>query len=364
MFSALRYTPVLFLFFPLGIWATYQGGYWPPISTLVIVFGYITSDNLTPPLTNVPVRRYVTFNHVLLVLQIPAAITSILILMCKLEPNSTAAYWVARIIGKPFTGFESVGQIIAASLSCGFFFSTNTVVAHELMHRRSIFWKSCSRILLSITGDAQFQEAHLYGHHANVGTLQDPATAQRFESVYRFWVRSTIGQWREAYKFEHKRLRKYRGFGKLIRNRVLRGNLASAGLLMLTAYFFGGRAMLGYLLVMLNAKSLLETINYQQHYGLVREQGAKVQPIHSWDCKSRGSTLALFNLTRHSDHHANPTLPFWELQNHEEAPRLLHGYILTGMICLVPSVWYRYMEPRLAALPSMTRQVSQNSNPT
>jgi fatty acid desaturase len=301
-------------------------------------------------MTSVPVRKHAALNNALLLLQLPLAVVMLITLVSQLEPGSGSARWVSGVVGQPATGYDSFGQGMAAAAAVGFFLSTNVVVAHELMHRRSRFWKSCSRLLLIITGDAQFQEAHLYGHHANVATPRDPAAARRGESLYRFSIRSTAGQWLDAYAFERKRLRDSKGLGKLVRNRVLRGNLATAGLLALTGSFVGTHAMLGYLLVMIMSKFLLESLNYIQHYGLVRDRGMKVQPKHSWDCSSRGASMALFNLTRHSEHHANPTLPFWELENHEEAPQLIHGYILTFFVALIPPFWFRYMEPRLQAL--------------
>jgi fatty acid desaturase len=350
MLSVFRHTPVLFLIFPIGVWATWQGGYLPSAVAAGIVVAYILSDNFTPSLTSIPTRKHTALNNALLLLQIPATVGLLLVLMCKLGPEAEPARWISKLVGRPLAGLDSTGQIVAACTACGFFLSANTAVAHECMHRRSVFWKSCSRILLVLTGDAQFQEAHLYGHHANVATHRDPATARRFESLYRFIIRSTVGQWLEAYRFERKRLRARGGLGKALENRVLRGNLASAALLALAGLSFGVDAALGYLLVMVTTKFLLEAINYMQHYGLVRERGTKVQPIHSWDSNGRGATMALFNLTRHADHHANPTLPFWDLKNHQEAPQLIHGYLATFFITLIPPLWYRYMEPRLASV--------------
>ena len=48
---------------------------------------------------------------------------------------------------------------------------------------------------------------------------------------------------------------------------------------------------------------MLEGVNYMEHYGLVREEGAPIEPKHSWNTNKRISSVLLYNLTRHSSHH-------------------------------------------------------------
>ena len=57
------------------------------------------------------------------------------------------------------------------------------------------------------------------------------------------------------------------------------------------------------LLIALIAKILLETVNYIEHYGLVRKERTKLYPRHSWNSNHMISGILLYNLTRHSDHH-------------------------------------------------------------
>jgi hypothetical protein len=345
MLATFRYSLLPFLFFPAVLVSTWQGGYWPLAYIAFAVAAYVLSDNFTPPLTGVPEKKHATANNLFLLLQIPLSAALVLLLVLKLGADSAAMRWLASTTGLSVSGFGSPGQALAACVAVGFHLSSNTVVAHEFMHRRSAFWKGCSRILLTLVGDAHFQEAHVYGHHANVGTARDPASARRGEPFYRFLLRSTVGQWREAYAFERHRLRGHGWFGRLMRNRPLRGNLTSLELLWLALLFLGPGAAAGYLLVMIIAKVLLEAINYVQHYGLAREPGTKVEARNSWDSTSRGSSLILFNLTRHADHHQHPGKPFWELENPSGAPQLVRGYMLSIGIALIPPLWFRYMDP-------------------
>src|SRR6185369_4568669 len=98
--------------------------------------------------------------------------------------------------------------------------------------------------------------------------------------------------------------------------------------------------------------SLLEVVNYLEHYGLLRERRddgryERCRPEHSWNSNNVASNVLLYHLQRHSDHHANPTRRYQALRHVEEAPQLPTGY--AGMIVLAwfPPLWRRVMDPRL-----------------
>jgi alkane 1-monooxygenase len=100
--------------------------------------------------------------------------------------------------------------------------------------------------------------------------------------------------------------------------------------------------------------SLLEVVNYLEHYGLLRQKREdgryeRCRPEHSWNSNNVASNVLLYHLQRHSDHHANPTRRYQALRHVEEAPQLPTGY--AGMIVLawIPPLWRRVMDPRLVA---------------
>jgi alkane 1-monooxygenase len=100
--------------------------------------------------------------------------------------------------------------------------------------------------------------------------------------------------------------------------------------------------------------SLLEVVNYIEHYGLLRAtlpsgRYERCQPRHSWNSNNVASNLVLYHLERHSDHHANPTRRYQSLRHFDDAPQLPSGYAL--MICLayVPPLWRRVMDPLVLA---------------
>lgn len=241
--------------------------------------------------------------------------------------------------------FAYVGAVMSAGIAFAYI---GTNVGHELCHRT---WDrlalATGRWLLALSWDAQFAIEHVYGHHTHVCTPKDPATARRGETVYGFVVRSTFGQMASAWEIEARRL------GRLTKpvwspaNRIIRGHLMSLALLAACVAIGGPWAGAAFVGAAIYAKLYLEIVNYMEHYGLVRVPGTPVQPHHSWNTNRRISSILLFNLTRHSDHHANAGRPYWQLRPYEGAPRMPFGYLTTIVVTLVPPLWHRIMVPKL-----------------
>ena len=126
----------------------------------------------------------------------------------------------------------------------------------------------------------------------------------------------------------------------------------TVGLFAALAIVFGP-VVLPYLLIQaVLGFSLLEVVNYLEHYGLLRQKKEdgryeRCLPEHSWNSNNVASNVLLYHLQRHSDHHANPTRRYQALRHVDEAPQLPTGY--AGMIVLAwfPPLWRRVMDPRL-----------------
>jgi alkane 1-monooxygenase len=225
-----------------------------------------------------------------------------------------------------------------------------TIPAHELTHRT---WDPVSmfvgRCLLAFSFDTSFAIEHVYGHHRYVSTIDDPATAPRGRSVYWHIVTSTVRGNVSAWRIELARLAKLRLGRWSWRNAFLRGQVLSV-LLLAAAFAMGGLgAMLFFSACALWGKALLEIVNYMEHYGLVRNPETPVQPRHSWNTNRRLSSWSLFNLTRHSHHHAQGEVPYQDLRPYPDAPMMLGGYLTTIVVALVPPLWHRLMTPRVLA---------------
>ena len=98
--------------------------------------------------------------------------------------------------------------------------------------------------------------------------------------------------------------------------------------------------------------SLLEVVNYLEHYGLLRQKRddgryERTRPEHSWNSDNVSSNVLLYHLQRHSDHHAHPLRRFQALRHFDEAPELPSGYGTMILIAMFPPVWRRVMDHRV-----------------
>jgi alkane 1-monooxygenase len=245
------------------------------------------------------------------------------------------------------TGPWSVaGLVILGGL---FYGGAGINVSHELMHRTGnlVAWLH-SRWLLAFSLDTTFAIEHIHGHHRHVCTERDPASARRGEYVLAFVMRSTIGQYLNAFRIEKARLdrRGHRFWSH--RNIALRGQLMSASIAAAVFALAGWLGLAAFLLMAVQGKIYLELVNYVEHYGLVRAPGARVEPRHSWNCYHNVSNAVLYNLPRHSNHHMFASKPFWALEADVSAPLLPYGYKTMIVMSLVPPFWKRIVEPRVA----------------
>ena len=102
----------------------------------------------------------------------------------------------------------------------------------------------------------------------------------------------------------------------------------------------------------LGGASLLEVINYVEHYGLHRRllpngKYERTTPAHSWNSNQLLTNMGLFHLQRHSDHHAFPDRRYQVLRHYDQAPQLPTGYAGMYLLALVPPLWFKVMDPRV-----------------
>ena len=103
----------------------------------------------------------------------------------------------------------------------------------------------------------------------------------------------------------------------------------------------GASAVIVFVLSALAGRSVLEAVNYFEHYGLVRDPDQPVEPRHSWNSNKRLSNVVLFNLARHSHHHAEGDAQFWQLRSYRDAPTLPYGYLTCMLLVYLVPGWYR-----------------------
>jgi alkane 1-monooxygenase len=246
-------------------------------------------------------------------------------------------------------GNANLVEAISGVLLTGFFIGMiGTITAHELVHRTNDkISLTIGRWLLAFSFDSSFSIEHVYGHHRYVSTNIDPATAPRGRNVYTHILLSTIRGNVSAWRIEKAKLAKKRVAFLSIKNRLLRGYLMSIVLLIAIQYIGGTASLIAFIGAGIWGKCLLEIVNYMEHYGLVRDPSTSVQPRHSWNSNNRISSWAMFNLTRHSHHHAKGALPFHQLTPMADSPKMISGYLGTILVALLPPLWYKLMQPKL-----------------
>lgn len=225
-------------------------------------------------------------------------------------------------------------------------------VAHELGHQRAKVEQRLSKLALAQACYGHFYVAHNRGHHVLVATPEDSASSRMGESLYRFIPRSVKGGAQAAWRLERGRLARMSRSAWTLRNDALAAWVLSAALFVGLVGTFGfgvlpwliGQAIVGI--------CLLEAINYIEHYGLRRQRRSdgryeRVRPSHSWNNNTVVANLFLFQLQRHSDHHAHPMRRYQALCHDDEAPQLPAGYTTMLLLAAAPPLWRRVMDPRV-----------------
>lgn len=247
--------------------------------------------------------------------------------------------------------WQQVARVVAMGLGCGIL---GINVAHELGHRRRRYEQNMAKALLATTLYMHFFIEHNRGHHTRVSTHDDPATSRYGENLYVFWVRSVVNSFRDAWDLERKRMLSLELPLFHPKNEMVRMMVWQGALLLAIALLAGPVALLAFLAASLFGILLLETVNYIEHYGLSRRligegRYERVLPIHSWNSNHLLGRTLLFELTRHSDHHANARRHYQTLRHFDESPQLPTGYPGMMVLAAIPPLWFAVMHPHIAA---------------
>jgi alkane 1-monooxygenase len=267
-----------------------------------------------------------------------------------------AFVWIAKpewLGVAELSAFDKLG--IACSIGAIGGIGINT--AHELGHKKESHERWLSKIALAQSFYGHFYIEHNRGHHVRVATPEDPASSRLGENFYQFWFRTVSGSLKSAWRLEKKRYARKGKHPFRIGNDVLNAWVMSAvlfgGLMVVLGWqilpFLVIQAVVGF--------SLLEVVNYMEHYGMLRQKVGvgerqryeRVDPSHSWNSNNIATNVLLYHLQRHSDHHANPTRRYQTLRDFEESPVLPTGYAGMIVLAIVPAVWRRVMDPRVVA---------------
>jgi len=246
---------------------------------------------------------------------------------------------------------SSLSDIVGIILSASIVMATNGInVGHELGHRKSIIARTCSKLLYLPSQYMHFYIEHNFGHHINVATPEDPATARYKQTLYSFWITSVIRTYISAWKIQLRLLRVSKKSFLSIKNDMIFYTLFQILFLLFIYYNFGLYLTILSLVMSVVSFLFLETINYVEHYGLLRKKELsgryeRVKPHHSWNSNHTIGRIVLYELTRHSDHHFKSSKKYQVLESLEDCPHLPYGYPTSILLSLIPPVWFRIMNP-------------------
>lgn len=269
------------------------------------------------------------------------------ILWLYVPVQSALILWAAYVITHDsLLWFEAVGITFSVGICSG---TLGITIAHELIHRPQKSQRWMGLLLLLEACYMHFYIEHLKGHHQKVATPTDSASARLGESLYQFYWRSVRGSWIDAWKLEDQRLKKK----KLVfwRNQMIWFTILPILLGTCLMLLLGKEALYFFIAQSLVAFTLLEMINYVQHYGLSRKelQPGVYEPIqihHSWNSPHLLTNCFMFLLQRHSDHHKHQSYPYQILRHYEQSPLLPAGYGAMIVLALFPALWRKVMDSR------------------
>lgn len=246
-------------------------------------------------------------------------------------------------------------ETIGLALSAGILLATNGInVAHELGHRSPYFERFMSKLLYMPCLYMHFYIEHNFGHHLHVATPEDGATAKFNQSVYSFWFTSITRQYVGAWTRQKNLLKTQNNSFFSLKNDMLWYHLIQPLYVFAIFYFFGLQVMFFALAIGIISFLFLESINYIEHYGLLRQKMdsgryERVQPHHSWNSNFNIGRIVLYELTRHSDHHYKSSKKYQTLNSYEESPTLPLGYPASILLSFIPPLWFLVMNPRVPA---------------
>ncbi|MEN8885551.1 MAG: alkane 1-monooxygenase, partial [Winogradskyella sp.] len=253
------------------------------------------------------------------------------------------------ITSTPLDTYEFIGLIV----SIGIVLAVNGInVAHELGHRQSTNERFIGKALVLPSFYMHFYIEHNFGHHLHAATPEDPATARYNQSVYSFWFTSTFRQYFSAWTLQNKLLKNNNNGFLSSKNDMLWYTIFQLSYLLTVTLVLGPSALLFAIFSGIVGIVLLETVNYIEHYGLLRlktKSGRyeRVKEMHSWNSNHVIGRIILYELTRHSDHHFKSSKKYQILDCHDKSPQMPYGYPTSMVLAMIPPLWFGIMNKRV-----------------
>ncbi len=236
---------------------------------------------------------------------------------------------------------DAIVVAISGGLVMGFLGITTS---HELVHRPDGLLKWSGFAMLWILNYGHWGVEHVFGHHKNVATPNDPVSAKKNETIYVYLVRAIVGSFVHSFEFE-----KQKSFFK---SKVRLSLSIQIAMNVFIFALFGFNGIIFHWTQSLVAAVLLESVEYIEHYGLARKKMESglfepVSDLHSWDCDYYLTNTTLINLGYHSHHHQKPLVPYQDLPSKVGRRLLPWGYSAMILIAFLPPLFFHLMNPRI-----------------
>ena len=248
-----------------------------------------------------------------------------------------------------WTVFGYIGWTLSSGI-CVAILAINA--GHELIHKENKLENWAGGLLYALIFFGAFKVEHVRGHHVNVATSGDASSAHIGQSLYKFLPQAFRRNFLSAWQLEAKLLRAKQLPSIHWRNELIWWYSISIFLCLSFWFFLSAKAAVFYLAICAVSITTLEVINYVEHYGLRRRRMPnghyeRPTPAHSWNSNYFLSGVGMFQVQRHSDHHAFPKRRYQLLRHYDDSPQLPLGYASMYLLALIPPLWFRIMNPRV-----------------
>ena len=197
------------------------------------------------------------------------------------------------------------------------------VTGHELTHRRSSIEHWMGRLLYCGFLHDHWWVDHIGSHHRYFGMARDPSTARLDETLPQYFLRLFPSQARSAWSIELKKHKHKSLFAQFFHNTLIWGLLIEIGLLWAVYNVFGFMGLALFVSQSIILMLALHTVNFFQHWGLVRtDQNSQ----GTWDSNHRATLFSMLGLLRHADHHRNVSKPYHQLSYVPDSPKMPFGF--------------------------------------
>ena len=245
-------------------------------------------------------------------------------------------------------GTVNAAEVVGMVLSVGWIGAVpNLPIAHELMHRRSLFPRAVAKVYSTVFLDPNRDVGHKLTHHLDLCTEADSDTPRRGQTIYAFMWQASYGAWKDGVVRSVNSLRKRDMSVFHPKNAVY----VEVGLLTaLFAAMYAAAGLIGMAVAataMVFSKLLAEGFNYLQHYGMVRVPGSPIQLHHAWNHLGAIIRPLGMEITTHIEHHFDSRYKYHELKPRPEGAQMPSAF-KCFVYALIPPLWEaKIAKPRL-----------------